>query len=329
MALTLIVRSGDLTPAPELTFDAPRLVVGRRAGSDLRLPDPSVSQRHASLRQRGSEYTLVDEASDNGSFVGSKEIAPHAAQPLKDGDLLRFGRVWVEVRLNTQKPVSAAGESVELARRLVEHALGADERPCAAQLVVEAGPLEGHTTELASGRSWLVGPQAAADWVLTDEKGPQPEVEISRHAAGELCLVRRGADGVARLKGRALKAAERVPWPADTTLELGDNRLRYSDPVALALAELEQSDTERLGPLDTIAPPNGARPDASQLLAAKVAASPEPKPAAARPLAARKPGAWTPADAVVVLLCVSVLCLSLWAISWLSHVPSLSERFLL
>lgn len=327
MALTLIVRSGDLAPAPELTFDAPRVVIGRRAGSDLRLPDPSVSPRHASLRQRGSEYTLVDEASDNGSFVGSTELGPHAPQPLKDGDLMRFGRVWVEVRLHTTHSVSAASESVELARRLVEQALSADQQASAAQIVVAAGPLEGQTAELASNRSWSVGPGAAADWVLTDEKGPQPEVEISRQAAGELYVVRHGTDGVARLKGRALKPAERVTWPADSVLELGENRLRYTDPVALALSELERCPTERLGPMDSVAPPNGARPDASSLLAAKVAATSEPLPVSARPASKRAAGAWTGADAIVLLLCVSVLCISLWAISWLSHVPSLFEHF--
>jgi predicted component of type VI protein secretion system len=321
MALTLILRSGDLSPAPELTFDAPRVVIGRRAGCDLRLPDPSVSPRHASLRLRGSEYTLVDEASDNGSFVGTTEVGPHAPLPLKDGDLVRFGRVWLEVRLNSTKPVSTASECAELARRLVERALSEDEQASAAELIVESGPLEGQRAELQSNRSWKIAPDASADWVLSDERGLQPEVEISRYAAGELTIVRRGADGIARLKGRALKPGERVPWPADSVLELGENRLCYTDPVALALAELERCSTERLGPLDTIAPPNGARPDASQLLAAKTAA-PSEKPAPP-PKPARPARAWAAADALVLLLCVSILCVSLWAISWLAHVPSL------
>jgi predicted component of type VI protein secretion system len=326
MALTLILRSGDLTPAPELTFDAPRVVIGRRAGCDLRLPDPSVSPRHASLRLRGSEYTLVDEASENGSFVGSTEVGPHAPLPLKDGDLVRFGRVWLEVRVNTQKPVSSASDGAELARRLVEQALSLDEQASCAEIIVEAGPLEGQRAELQSNRSWRIAPDPAADWVLGDDKGLQPEVEISRQAAGELTIVRRGADGIARLKGRALKPGERVTWSADSVLELGENRLCYTDPVALALAELERCSTERLGPLDTIAPPNGSRPDASQLLAAKVAASDEPKPAPA-PRPERRRGSWALADALVLLLCVSILCVSLWAISWLAHVPSLHAPF--
>ena len=41
MAFTLRLRSGDVEPAPELPFDAPRVLVGRAPGSDLQLPDPS------------------------------------------------------------------------------------------------------------------------------------------------------------------------------------------------------------------------------------------------------------------------------------------------
>src|SRR5688572_16249731 len=100
MALTLKLRSGDLEPEPELQFDAPRVVVGRAQGSDLQLPDPSVSARHASFRQRGSGYALVDEGSDNGTFNGDSRLARQAPYPLSDGDLVRFGRVWVEVRIS-------------------------------------------------------------------------------------------------------------------------------------------------------------------------------------------------------------------------------------
>ena len=53
MAVTIVVLSADSDPLPSITFDAPRVVLGRGEGTDVRLPDPSVSHRHASLRQRG------------------------------------------------------------------------------------------------------------------------------------------------------------------------------------------------------------------------------------------------------------------------------------
>jgi len=58
MAVTFVVLSGSEPGLPELTLtlDSPRIVIGRSEGCDLRLPDTSVSHRHASLRQRGGEY---------------------------------------------------------------------------------------------------------------------------------------------------------------------------------------------------------------------------------------------------------------------------------
>jgi predicted component of type VI protein secretion system len=323
MALTLIVRSGDVSPSPELTFDSPRVVIGRRPNSELWLPDPSVSLRHASLRQRGSEYVVFDEGSENGSFIGNVELTPRAPHPLRDRDLLRFGRVWVEVRLPSTRPISTPTDSAELAGKLVARALELDKRPSAATIQIESGPLGGKTLKLDFGRALLVGPRASSDLVLSDAAGPAPEVEICRRGK-ELSLLRHGTDGHARLKGRTLKAGERVSWAPDTALELGENVFRHQDPVTFALGQLAQEETERLGPKEVVAPPNGARPDASALLAAKTAAPEDdaaPRPSA--PSTSRPAHAWAPADALVLMLALSILGASLWAITWLTHVPSL------
>src|SRR5690349_12924890 len=108
MALTLKLRSGSLDPAPELCFDAPRIVVGRAAGSELQLPDPSVSSRHASIRQRGSGYVLVDEGSENGTFCGGMRLSRQAPHVLSDGELVRFGRIWVEIGIGPAKVTADA-----------------------------------------------------------------------------------------------------------------------------------------------------------------------------------------------------------------------------
>ena len=60
MALRVLLRDGgpagssEAAPELSLAFDTPRLVIGRGDGCDVRLPDPSVSHRHASIRQRGA-----------------------------------------------------------------------------------------------------------------------------------------------------------------------------------------------------------------------------------------------------------------------------------
>ena len=63
MALTIVIRSGDGQTPAQITFDGPRVVIGRGDGCEVRLPDPSVSHRHDSIRQRGTDYGVIDEGS--------------------------------------------------------------------------------------------------------------------------------------------------------------------------------------------------------------------------------------------------------------------------
>src|SRR5437667_9890609 len=101
MALTIVVRSAEGKSAPRITFDAPRIVIGRGDGCEVRLPDPSVSHRHASIRQRGSDYVVVDEGSTNGTFVGPVRLSPQAPRVVRSGELVRIGRIWLELTVES------------------------------------------------------------------------------------------------------------------------------------------------------------------------------------------------------------------------------------
>ena len=92
MPVTVLVLSAAPTggtpgrPAPEgpsLTFDGERVVIGRGAGSDVPLPDPSVSVRHATIRATGTEYAIVDEGSTNGTWVGGVRLLPQTPRIVK------------------------------------------------------------------------------------------------------------------------------------------------------------------------------------------------------------------------------------------------------
>src|SRR5580704_18120530 len=105
MPITIIVRHGAGEDT-RLTFDGTqRVVIGRGAGSDIRLPDASVSHRHASLRAQGSDFVVVDEGSTNGTFVGFVRIAARTSRVVRSGDKVRVGRIWIEVRMD-QSPVT-------------------------------------------------------------------------------------------------------------------------------------------------------------------------------------------------------------------------------
>src|SRR6187200_238312 len=99
MALTVVIRSGDNPTPASITLDAPRIVIGRGEGCEIRLPDPSVSHRHASIRQRGTDYVVIDEGSTNGTFVGPMRLSPHAPRVVRSGELVRIGRIWLELTI--------------------------------------------------------------------------------------------------------------------------------------------------------------------------------------------------------------------------------------
>ena len=73
------------------------LRVGRQQGIGLVLMDRTVSRHHADLRYESGRYVLYDHSA-NGTRVNGKLVA--AAQPLRDGDSVKFGQV--EFRFEVQ-----------------------------------------------------------------------------------------------------------------------------------------------------------------------------------------------------------------------------------
>jgi DNA-binding winged helix-turn-helix (wHTH) protein len=73
----------------ELLLQDGEHVLGRGAEADIRLPSPSVSQRHAKLVITGDTATLEDLESKNGSFVRGRLVGERVR--LEDGDRIRLG----------------------------------------------------------------------------------------------------------------------------------------------------------------------------------------------------------------------------------------------
>lgn len=67
-----------------------RVSIGRDAGNDIRLPEPAVSSRHATIIQRAGRVVLHDLKSSNGTWVNGARVDN---QELVHGDVVAFGRV--------------------------------------------------------------------------------------------------------------------------------------------------------------------------------------------------------------------------------------------
>lgn len=81
------------------------LRVGRGLSADVRLDDPMVSRRHATLVRRGTAVRLHDDNSTNGTFVNGRRVS---SVDLVDGDVVSFGRLSVIYRDATPVGVAAA-----------------------------------------------------------------------------------------------------------------------------------------------------------------------------------------------------------------------------
>lgn len=311
MALTLQVISEDVL-VPTVTFDAPRVVLGRGQGCDMRLPDASVSRRHASIRQRGADYVVLDEASANGTFVQGVKLAPGAPQVVRTGDVVRCGSVEVRVRIEaTTVTPNPQLLTREIALMLVEGALASESKPSVPYLIVLGGEDDGAEFPLAENNHvYVVGRGPQADFALLDEDVSRRHLEVERRG-GDVTVRDLGAKNPVRLGGVALGNGEERRWRPGETLQLSAaSALLLQDPLSEALLAIEAAPDEVLPDLPRHPPSLGFEetPDAE--------AEEPPVPQRASDARPSRRG-WTGADFLVILLALAILGASITGIFWL------------
>jgi FHA domain len=109
------------------------ILIGRDEAAGLRLPEPTVSSRHASLRKRGGVYLLTDEGSKNGTVVqpvgasGPVMLGPDAPRVVLPGDRVFLGNVafefWSEESREPERQVTWLDHPSQVPRALVRRAI--------------------------------------------------------------------------------------------------------------------------------------------------------------------------------------------------------------
>jgi pSer/pThr/pTyr-binding forkhead associated (FHA) protein len=74
----------------EFPLDGEKLEVGRDEDVAIRVDEPLVSRRHASIERRGEGWEVVDLGSTNFTKVNGQRV--RRERELMDGDQLMFGR---------------------------------------------------------------------------------------------------------------------------------------------------------------------------------------------------------------------------------------------
>jgi pSer/pThr/pTyr-binding forkhead associated (FHA) protein len=292
-----------------------------------------VSLRHASIRAQGSEFAIVDEGSSNGTWVGGVRLSPQTPRLVRTGDLVRLGRVWLEIMIGQKPPTIDLGLATrDLALALVRNAMAATGDDTLPKLRVVEGPDMGAELRLVQDtRVYVIGRAERCDLPLADEDASREHATVVRRGAHILVTDLRSSNGV--FLGDTKLVPERdTPWRPPMMLRIGQSVLALDEPVSRALAELEAAADEPL-PEERAPPPPPAEPPPH-------APTPEPPPASTglpesrahveAPIAAVNPRlaatvparrrgksrSWTAADIAVVTIAVLVIGVSIAGLVW-------------
>jgi pSer/pThr/pTyr-binding forkhead associated (FHA) protein len=225
-------------------FDADRaqILLGRRGGVDVLLPDARVSLVHARIERRKGEYYLVDDGSTNGTKVNGALVATGVRQALREGDRVTIGDYSLQVVMSPSsdglRPESSLSMARGMVRDLLERLGPGESQP---SLRVLDGPQEGVVLTLPDvGRTYILGRAAGNDLRLDD-------VDMWReHAA----LVRDDLGVTARSMGAhaLVVAGERVEGARllhdGHVVTLGTTSMRYHDPAEVYLRKLDDESVE-------------------------------------------------------------------------------------
>jgi pSer/pThr/pTyr-binding forkhead associated (FHA) protein len=324
MALTLAICSEGSSELPEISFDLPRVSIGRAESCDLRLPELSVSLHHASIRQRGRDFIILDEGSANGTFVGPVRLAPQAPRALQSGDLVRVGRIWLRVRFDAVAPTPNPQLATrDLALQLVSKHLQLQGETAIPELTVTAGQNKGAKLVLEGlDRRYVLGRSISADLIIADTNASRRHAEVWRKGA-QVYVRDLGSKNGSSLNGEFIYPDKPMAWSDGFEFGVGATRVVLDDPTGDALNELSNgadthlSDEEQASlaaSLPAAAPRDAARAERADATAPVVTTKAHKSRPNSQAPAQGRPNS---GDMSVAILALAVMGASLLGLLWM------------
>ena len=240
MGVRFVVRSCEgKTPSAEIEFpfDQARIVLGRGASADVRIPHRTVSEFHATVQMRGDSWMLADAKSTNGTRLNGRPLQGDRPRKLHDSDLIELGAYVLSFHTGVLVPEPVSAErTAELARRLLRDAYGARAQAMPApRLCVVSGPQTGKLLEIAAAPSRvLIGRLASCKLALAGADVAPEHVEVVHDQDG--VLVRAVGEQVFRVAGQAQRSRR---LRDGDEISIGETRLLFEEPAQVAIEALK------------------------------------------------------------------------------------------
>jgi FHA domain len=133
VALGVVFLTPEEEPALGVLITGRSASIGRAAGALIRVPEPTVGDRHASLKKRGQVYLIADEGSPNGTLVQARDadlpvrLGADSPRVILAGDRILLGHVAMELFPDApgdvDREVEWLSDPKEVPRALVRRAL--------------------------------------------------------------------------------------------------------------------------------------------------------------------------------------------------------------
>jgi pSer/pThr/pTyr-binding forkhead associated (FHA) protein len=222
----------------EFDVDRAKIVLGRRGGVDVLLPQPSVSLVHAHIERRGGGYFLVDEGSDGGTLLNGVPVPSGKRVALRSGDSVGIGEFLVQIAIDDDG--WSASSSGTVARDMAREVLGrlgpGQSQP---SLEVLDGPQAGVVLALVElGRTYVLGRAGDSDLRLDDVDLWRDRAALVRDTEG-VSLRDLGAKQALSVNGERVNGERRLH--DGDVLSFSGSQLRFRDPAEQYLKQLETS----------------------------------------------------------------------------------------
>ncbi len=198
--------------------------VGREAGSEIHITDPSVSFVHAHLQRASDNWYLRDLGSDAGTWVNGMTLS--APRQLKSGDGIRVGQVELMFFYEGEE---------QLARASAERRPHGSPKP---RLQVRSGHALGLEFLLTQSPT-LVGSDPSCQLWLDDTSLAPHHARLERTNSGWQVMCLEASAGL-WINQRAAAPRSPIPLEEGTQVRIGGIQMAYTQrPVMLGIDEIQ------------------------------------------------------------------------------------------